>query len=470
MHNYTIRLLDVNLENFKNVVSGSISMPSKFNNTLFTSSGDMLGIYGQNGTGKTAIIDALELIKDLLLGLAFDKNYQHYFTKSSTNASLSVLFLFYNDDERFQLRYTIEFLHVLNEGYKISQESICHADWNNEKEDFSKEKEILNFSLFNSTSYLSPQAVYDALISENEEHKINLQVAKKIVLRENVSSLFSSENLTIFSESKNPLIEKCFKAILLLQDYANNNLFIISNHRLGLRNLSFALPLEQKKNNTILSRTFVNLMIDSASPLTKEQFTHLKKLIENINLVLGKIVPNLSLILHNFAPKIDENTGKELMQVQLLSKREDIQIPLACESSGILKIISLLNLLICVHNEASMCLVVDELDAGIHEFLLGEILTAFEHYAQGQLIFTSHNLRPLEMLNKTSIIFSTANPQNRYIRLRNIKTNNNLRDVYIRSIQLGGQKEELYVETKHSNISRAFRKIARQSEECQNQK
>lgn len=85
----------------------------------------------------------------------------------------------------------------------------------------------------------------------------------------------------------------------------------------------------------------------------------------------------------------------------------------------------------------------------------------FEKGARGQLIFTSHNLRALEMINKNSIVFSTANSSNRYIRLQNIKSNHNLRDMYLRSITLGGQKETVYEETDSVEIGRAFRRAGK---------
>ena len=51
---------------------------------------------------------------------------------------------------------------------------------------------------------------------------------------------------------------------------------------------------------------------------------------------------------------------------------------------------------------------IDELDAGIFEYMLGELLDIFNQSAKGQLIFTSHNLRALEMLDKDSIMFSNG--------------------------------------------------------------
>ena len=93
--------------------------------------------------------------------------------------------------------------------------------------------------------------------------------------------------------------------------------------------------------------------------------------------------------------------------------------------------------------------------------MLGELLDIFKKSARGQLIFTSHNLRALEMLDKESIMFSTVNPVNRYIHMKNIKSSNNLRDVYLRGITLGGHNEEIYAQTDSLKIARAFRKAGR---------
>ena len=89
------------------------------------------------------------------------------------------------------------------------------------------------------------------------------------------------------------------------------------------------------------------------------------------------------------------------------------------------------------------------------------MLTVLEKGAKGQFVFTSHNLRALEMISKNSLVFSTTNTHNRYIRLQNVKTNNNLRDMYLRTINLGGQEEEVYAMTDTVEIGRAFRRAGR---------
>ena len=113
--------------------------------------------------------------------------------------------------------------------------------------------------------------------------------------------------------------------------------------------------------------------------------------------------------------------------------------------------------MIVVYNSPSITVAVDELDAGIFEYLLGEILSIISEKGKGQLIFTSHNLRPLETLDKGFIAFTTTNPYNRYFRMTNVKGNNNLRDFYYRDIVLGEQNEPLYQSTDNFEIALAFR-------------
>ena len=142
-----------------------------------------------------------------------------------------------------------------------------------------------------------------------------------------------------------------------------------------------------------------------------------------------------------------------------LGSNDVMQLPLKYESEGIKKIISILHLFICAYNSPGITLAIDELDSGIYEYLLGELLQIMQKSGLGQLIFTSHNLRPLEMLNSSSIIFTTTNPDNRYVRAANVKPSNNLRLRYFRDITLGSDGEELYQETNSIEIAHAMRKI-----------
>ena len=182
----------------------------------------------------------------------------------------------------------------------------------------------------------------------------------------------------------------------------------------------------------------------------------LQKVIANMNIVLEQLVPGLTIGVVNLGEQLLES-GAKANRIQLVSLKNKKAIPLRFESEGIKKIISVLQLLIVVYNQPSITVAIDELDAGIFEYLLGELLRIISEKGKGQLIFTSHNLRPLETIDRGFVAFTTVNPENRYIRMTNVKNSNNLRDFYYRDITLGEQSETVYDPTNNYEIALAFR-------------
>ena len=200
------------------------------------------------------------------------------------------------------------------------------------------------------------------------------------------------------------------------------------------------------------------LKLNGPSEVPEDTFVIVKDIIQNMNIVLNQIVPGLTIDIMDLGPTVSAN-GNKIHTFQLMSNKNDKQIPLCYESEGIKKIISILQLFIIMYNVSSITIAIDELDSGIFEYLLGELLRILSEKGKGQLIFTSHNLRPLETIDRGFIAFTTTNPDNRYIRLTNIKENNNLRNFYFRDIVLGEQNEELYDTTNNSEIAFAFREV-----------
>lgn len=218
-----------------------------------------------------------------------------------------------------------------------------------------------------------------------------------------------------------------------------------------------ALPLafKYKEKN---SEAVGNLLLPLNKPASiPEEATELvKNIIDNMNIVLQQLVPGLTIGVVDLGPAVSKE-GKIGRLIQLMSLKNEKAIPFQYESEGIKKIVSILQLLIVVYNNPSITVAIDELDSGIFEYLLGELLNIISEKGKGQLIFTSHNLRPLETIDKGFIAFTTTNPDNRYIRMTNVKVNNNLRDFYYRDIVLGEQSEPVYSPTNNYEIALAFR-------------
>lgn len=236
---------------------------------------------------------------------------------------------------------------------------------------------------------------------------------------------------------------------------------MVNSRGTGLSTMGAELPVIYRKENSLGQ---LKLPLDQPAIIPAIDFSIAREVINTINVVLREVIPGMEIAL---APLGNEftKTGDLGVRVQLVrailnpETNETIQLPLKYESEGIKKIISILHLFICTYNSPGITLAIDELDSGIYEYLLGELLQIMQKSGLGQLIFTSHNLRPLEMLNSSSIIFTTTNPENRYVRVSGMKPSNNLRLRYFRDITLGSDGEELYQETNSIEIAHAMRKM-----------
>ena len=454
-----VRICDIKLENFKNTNNGLITMPSALANAHFSTKSDILGIYGQNGSGKTAVIEAIGFVQELLMGKSLSPETVEYIGKEHVQCTIAMTFAVETAEMQAKAVYTVQIKRVNENDFEIAGESLASCLWNGEN--FDKKKSLLCFSSDDENGHFTPDFRYNALIRSNEANKINLGVAAKIAQKEHCSAIFGNEGRQIFLSAPEEISADYADIIRVLHRYASVNLFVISSAHSGSISLNLMIPFAFRLDmGHTIAKGDLPVRLDAPSAISKEHFDMMHQILDSMNTVLDTLVPGLSIDMFDFGEQLLEN-GSIGHKIQLVSKRGGVMIPLKYESEGIIKIISVLNALMCVFNDPSMCLVIDELDSGIYEYLLGELLSVFEKSARGQLIFTSHNLRALEMLHKTSIVFSTTNPDNRYMRLRNVKTNHNLRDLYLRSITLGGQKEDVYAETDSVEIGRAFRRAGK---------
>lgn len=202
---------------------------------------------------------------------------------------------------------------------------------------------------------------------------------------------------------------------------------------------------------------------DSTTFLDEEGLQTLQTAIKGLNVVLQQLIPGLTLeAVRQVDIDLDDDRNTRAhtpgAKVAIYSVRDNVRIPLTEESTGIIRLISSIGLISYAFVNPDVTVAVDEIDAGVYEYLLGELLLIFEEYGSGQLIFTCHNLRPMEVLDKKYIYFTTTNPDNRYLKPKNIRNENNLRDVYLREIIMGGQEEDLYSPTKHGKIAAALQK------------
>lgn len=463
MNDTIVRIERVEINNFKNVGYGRLD----FENSKKGYKASILGLYGQNGSGKTALIDALELLRLSLSGKAIPTRFADYINVNSEYATLKYGFKLRSEQKNcfysvvYEVNLRKEVNHTDHNTEQPELEDGCKAVLYDEVLSYSYESEgekirfspIVNTKTDDDVVFL-PISKYQTIIGKDKETLTSLLVAKQLTRTTSRSFIFSKELLNAVRLNCK---DDCYRFLIEnLVYFGNFQFFVINTTNTGLISMN-ALPLAfnyAEKGKLSIGNILINLNEPSLIP--ENALKIVEKVISCMNVVLEQLVPGLTISVKNIGSQLYPN-GTTGCRIQLMSNKNSKEIPLQYESEGIKKLISILQLLIVIYNKPSMTVAIDELDSGVFEYLLGEVLRIIAEKGKGQLIFTSHNLRPLETLDKCFIAFTTTNPQNRYIRLSNVKTTNNLRDFYYRDIVLGEQNEPVYDLTNNSEIAMAFR-------------
>lgn len=444
-----VRICSLEMSNIKNVRNGKIDMPNRLPG-YEPERGELLGIYGQNGSGKTSVVNAFSLLKRLICGLPLEADAASLITCGEKEATVSVQFSVESDTCNLVAQYAVSIGHDAD-GARVRKERFAvksHAP----KARTNTVAEFAESSLPTDAEFV-PNASFSKVLGSSSRQDL---LINKVLAYEGRTSY-------IFNRRMYPLLMKLgtegSEALHAVRRYAKQNLFIIDHTKSGLVNINLQpIPVSHKDSTCDCPAVGTCLMnLNEPSTLPLSDYREFQQSLANINQVMCKIIPGFHLQVRELGRELSAH-NEELMRMEILASRHGVEIPLKFESDGIKKIISILLYWIIVSNDPSSCLIVDELDASIFEYLLGELLSVWEENAQGQLIFTAHNLHPLEMLDRRSVVFTTVDPNRRFIRMKNIKASNNLRDVYLRSIFIGGQEVELYEETNKTEIARAIRK------------
>lgn len=452
-----VRLVSIEICDIKNVIHGKLMLTDK-------EKGNILGIYGQNGSGKTVVADSMMLLKYLLNGWRIPAEFYYYIRSESETARVKYCFKIITSEHVFYTEYEIELL-------KNGEDCFCISHENLSVKQLDADKPTRLSSVFEYTrgrKELFHPLKYYQYFKKDMNHLVSLGMARQLTEDYNhekrrpepASFLFSGRSQNVFAQAEGEP-KKIYKLSHILQTFAADGLTVVENSQYGLSALNLrALPVNIEWPGMRRGPGGFMLNLTDVNEADKNVFPYISAAIEQINIVLKALVPEIELKIYNKFDKLLEN-GKDGIRFEVITIRNGARIPLMYESAGIKKIISICSSLVACFNRESYCLVVDELDSGVYEYLLGELLDAMQDKARGQLIFTSHNLRPLEVLENDSLMYTTVNPEERYIKTSYIKNTQNKRLSYLRSIKLGGQKERLYHDTNIYEIELAMRRAGK---------
>lgn len=452
---FNIRILGIKIRNIKNVKEGEIELDSfkDIKKGVFDLlNSDIKGIYGPNGSSKTTIVDCFKIIKEIILNntIICSSDLYDLINIEENEASIEISFL---DDSKIKRIYYYEI--ILNKDSKskkgyIKNETLSFKEYDNENERYLSKNKLFDIDYLNEdlSTIIKPNQTLNLIKKHNKSNFINLVKILAIVETSNSSFIFND----LFYEllKQNEELKNESNLLFRFKSFIKYSMHIYTLEDLSTVNSNTTTQIISKFNDEY-NQFEINLFNENVIELKFKSL--LINYLNEIDLVINKIIPSMHIGILDLGKSALKN-AEVGFKFEIISIRDNVKIPLRLESDGVKKIISLISSIIDIYNNKYSILIVDELDSGVFEYLLGELLKGIKEDAKGILIFTSHNLRPLEII-KDSIIFSSTIENDRYITFPRISKTENLRNQYLKKLFLDDSNE--YAEHIDSyELSRSF--------------
>ena len=355
-------------------------------------------IYGANGSGKTAIVYAAEIYKNIVLDDSYiNLNNANSFFENIINKKL----------KKCTIEMTFALLSGENEIINILTHKIV-IDNKSNKYLLSEEKLTL-IKGFNINKQEKHELLYH--IVDGEIQQLSNKADTEFI-KETTKNLLTKQALPdiVFQRIKEE------KSQNLFYFYLNITIFFALNLTVVLQSedvdyidfwqikKQFELIKRQKENQP--TEIFSELLERNRIPKNNSKYVFKKDLgsFEKFTKKLNKFLKVFKEDLKDIEIKREENDDYYECETILIYKN-DIKVNLKYESTGIKKLIQLFTALCDIENE--QIVFIDEFDANIHDVLITKLLEYIVQYTKGQFIFTTHNLSPMNVLKnqKNSIDF-----------------------------------------------------------------
>lgn len=464
-----IRLTRIELDGVKNIRHGAIDLYRPGRNDDRYADGEVssvTGIYGQNGSGKTSVIEAIQMLRLLMVGEELKGERAGILVNRAGGAgSHASLHAEIRVDDTLAV-YTVV-LEACDTGLHVVRETLAVRPRGDRRRILVDYRMARDGETGLLTPTVSPTGAWNSLTALQHADDLLRQEAA-LAYSQNRSLLFSKEFSTQFTRISGQLhaqdtlpaarrtaldrtLDPLLDVIGRLARFADNGIRVVTT-RQGASVCFGYTPFMHGGRFDILD---IGRPCFVPAAIRRE----IERMVEQANLVLPVVIPGLKL---ECEMKEDvDGAGEAGARVFLYSSRDGVRIPFWAESEGIRRIVGILSLLVRMFNETDTCIAIDEIDSCIFEVLLGDILRVLAQRGRGQLVFTAHNLRVLEVLDHKSIVFSTADPDNRFVQVANVRAGNNLRDMYIRSVSLDAENTRLAQKVKTAHVAVALSRAGR---------
>ena len=389
----------VKAKNFKSLKNISFNLNKTKNET-----NKFIAIYGENGSGKTNLVELFKFLQQLTISRIID-------------VKLNML-----PKEFFELK------EKMIDTTPMDMKPIWQLSLNldeyrmiNEEEDTEIE---YGFKINNKEGFYSVKFNKE-IVEEKLYFFVNKQKGK-----------YSFLSLLVFEEKEKN------------KEYVKNN---ISKRILEIINKILSMTIH-------VNKWYLNFMPDNymkqnvladlkSGVISKNKIDEIKKYENVLNIFFTQAYADIKSVKYVIEEKDDKIRYKLFFNKMIGGTLKSI--PIELESEGTKKIIEEFDTLIgAIMGET---VVIDEIDNGIHDLLMKNIILSIKDEITGQLIITTHNTLLLEILPKECIYILSADYEgNKYINSIKeygitIQKNHNARDLYFKGL-FGGIPTTSYVD------------------------
>lgn len=402
---------------------------------------NFIAIYGENGSGKTNFVSSVELLMKSITSLS--DNYKFQRTKKLLEDSEK----FDMDDARIEssLREILSFNElplILKKCRMIDSEDISKATYGfliNGIEGYysiSFNDEIVEEELY----YLTNKQRGTLYKISRDENKINMNFSSVIFNDTNYKhNIIDMLNMywgkhTFLSILLNELNDKNYNFV---KERLSENLLKVLENFMRI----FLLCKTSKYQHTgfisgsaFKFQDFENIEIRANDQKRKNQLKTIEKIIDDFYTQTYSDIVRVYYKVSNINKKESSRLKYELY-VEKIIAGQPRTIPFSIESAGTQSILSVLRAVLEAVNGQTV--VYDEIDNGIHDLLMTNILLSIQDEITGQFIITTHNTLLLENLNpKSAYVIYTDYDGNKDARCIadydiRIQKSNNARKLYL---------------------------------------
>lgn len=374
---------DIKLEFYKKTIDESFD----------TREYNVKGIYGENGTGKSAIITSVKVLKNLMLN-------RYYLTDSKNKKILASLI----NKKMNEATFDIEFISTskeLNCIYKY-QIKIARDDIDDYYKIVSEElQRRTNTNLAWTNIYTIENGkciktidkyLFDKLNEGNGTEKLREQsfvsnyIYKSIRKEINEKELNSDSKKVSFMLSLLTCINFGFSIYVYLDTNDQYDVYLDS-----MELIEFINSNKNKEIPEYVRRKAINdEVIDCITTIGKEDYAKFESDKERMCLFIQIFKPNLKKI------DIDKRENKDSIECELIFDYGDYRVNAIFESNGVKKLIRLFKAMDAV--DKGQLVFIDEFDSNIHDVYLCKLIEYIEEYSKGQLCFTTQSISVMDVL------------------------------------------------------------------------